>query len=148
MDRLFIIIFGLFLSIKAMAFPCFLTIVKDSCWTKYDVTVSAVNAGTGKDATSVTVPKSEKWKRVKFSCEPEEILTFKAVFSPVFWKSDEGKIYSSRRDWPFPDKIEKEASAWGVTLCYPKDFSEVPLPPDAVGNCVCDKSGIPPIPPQ
>lgn len=135
-------------SISVQAFPCFLTLVKDNCWTNYNVSVGATNATTGKLITTVTVLQGKSWTRQAFDCEPAEAISFVASFSPVFWENDVGKTYAALRDWRLPEAIATGDTAWNITLCYPGQFSEVPLPPDASGTCACKTDDIPPIPPQ
>ncbi len=68
-------------------------------------------------------------------------------FSPVFWEQDEGKIYSGIHDWHLPKSIKKDEKAWNITVCYPKDFSAVPMPPEAKSQCGCIRDNIPPVEP-
>ena len=136
------------LSCNVQAFPCFLTIVKDSCWTKYDVTVTAVNSVTNKTEISVLVPRDKSWARSAFSCEPSESLYFYASFTPAFWKQDVNKQYPAISKKSLPMLITKGATAWNITLAYPGDFSELTLPPDAKGSCRYDLKAVPPVEPQ
>src|ERR1700730_9161796 len=130
-------LFALF-SMPLHAFPCFLTLVKDTCWTNYNVTVTALRANNGKSLTQVTIPQGKSWARQPFDCEPAEELSFTAVFSPIFWASDKGKTYAVLNSRLLPSTIKKGETAWSLTLCYPADFSGVPLPPDAGEACHCD----------
>ncbi len=122
--------------------------VKDSCWENYTLTVNVSNAATGEPVATIIVPQGQSWVRQAFTCQPKDDLSLKATFTPVFWQNDEGKIYSALRDWKLPDSVAKGDTAWNVTVCYPEEFSEVPLPPDASGSCKCDFSNIPPVKPQ
>lgn len=130
------------------AFPCFLTIVKDSCWINYDVTVKVLDSSSNQVISTIIIPKGNRWARESFACQPKQIINFQAVFSPVFWASDQGKIYPGQNYWTLPFKIAKGDTAWSITMCYPEQFAEVPLPPTAKGNCQCNKTGIPPVKPQ
>ena len=140
--------FGVCCSLQTHAFSCFLTMVKDSCWTNYDVSVTVKNTATNAPVAMITIPKDKSWAREEVTCQPMESFSMEASYSPVFWESDEGKVYPARREWLLPKEIEKGQTAWSLTVCYPAEFSEVPLPPDAKGNCACDTSVIPPVPPQ
>lgn len=148
MIRLLFTVLILGFSLSANAFPCFLTLVKDSCWTNYNVTVVVTNAGTGDAIVTATVPKGKSWVRVPFTCQPAQALSFSATFSPVFWQDDTYKTYPSQHNWYLPETVKAGATAWSLTLCYPSEFSEVPLPPDASGNCGCQTDNIPPVKPQ
>ncbi len=128
------------------AFTCYYTLAKDNCWTDYTVTVDVINSKTGSPLTTVTVPKGEQWSRQMFECEPDLKLMYTARFSPVFWQSDIGKTYSAQNFWSLPSKINPGDSAWNVSVCYPADFSQVPMPPQAIASCKCDFTSIPAIP--
>ena len=130
------------------AFPCFVTLVKDSCWTNYDVSVDVIGTAKGNVITTVLIPKGQSWARGSFSCQPLDGLSYKATFSPVFWKNDTGKVYNAVRDYSLPATIQPGETAWNINICYPADFSEVPLPPTADSNCKCSLDGIPPVKPQ
>ncbi len=148
MPKMLMMLLGLCFSVQVQAFPCFLTLVKDSCWTNYNLMVSVINGNTGKLVTAASVPQGTSWARQPFDCQPAEGLSFTATFTPAFWESDSGKIYAAKHDWFLPKAIVKGDTAWNITMCYPRDFSEVPLPPDAGGNCKCNTDIIPPIKPQ
>ena len=95
--------------------------------------------------TSVDVCDGDSWARQAFTCQPGDTFSFVASFSPVFWQSDAGKTYAALSDRKLPASITSGDAAWSVTLCYPRDFSAVPLPPDASGSCVCDTSKVAPV---
>lgn len=130
------------------AITCYYTLVKDNCWTKYDVSVDIMDAATNKILKTITVPNGKSWSRQTFPCDPGQKLIYRAQFSPVFWESDKGKTYMAKNYWSLPNSFNPGDSAWNVTVCYPNDFSLVPLPPDASGNCSCDFNGIPEISPK
>ncbi len=144
MTKFIALLLGCFMFFQAHAFQCFLTLVKDSCWTNYNVNVVITNASTGKAITDVNVYLGKSWNRVQFECQPGETLSFSASFTPVFWQSDQGKVYPGFHDWTLPLKPAKGETAWNITLCYPEQFSEVPLPPTAGNSCKCNKEDIPP----
>lgn len=122
--------------------------VKDNCWTNYDLTVDVTNASTGKVILSIVVPQGQSWSRKAFVCQPSERLSMKATFSPVFWASDKGKSYLATHDWVLPDGIKTGDTAWNVNVCYSDDFTSVPITPDSNGACKCSLDKIPIIPPQ
>ena len=142
------IIFASIVTANVYAFPCLLTVVKDSCWTKYDVTVTGVNVMTNKTEISVLIPRGKSWARGSFSCDPSETLTFNASFKPAFWKGDVDKQYPSMSKKSLPTVITKDETAWSITLAYPGDFSSITLPPDASGNCKYDLKAVPAVEPQ
>lgn len=134
-------------STQASAFNCYVTMVKDSCWTDYNLTVSVSNANNGKELIEVLVPKGKSWGREAFACDKGMTLALTAKFDPVFWSTDEGKTFPGQRYWKLPDNIESGISGWNVTVCYPKWFANVPTPPNATANCKCDTDNIPTLPP-
>ena len=148
MHRLLIPLIGVCFTIQAQAFPCFLTMVKDSCWTDYNVTIVAADATTGKQITSVLIPQGQSWTRVQFNCQPKDSIEFVATFTPVFWENDKGKSYAGQRQWTLPEAIKAGDTAWNIPMCYPTQFSQVPLPPGADNNCKCNMEEIPLIKPQ
>lgn len=133
---------------EAHAFPCYITLVKDSCWTNYNVSVDVMNVLTEKHVTTIHVDQGKSWSRVEFNCDAKDTVRFKASFSPAFWESDKGKQFSAKRYWSFPEEILPKQSAWNMTLCYPGDFSAVPLPPDVSGDCRCNKDDLPAVQPR
>lgn len=139
---------ALFAVFPSWAFNCYYTLAKDNCWNTYDVAVDIIDGKSGAILTTVEVPKGESWTRTSFSCEPLQPLVYKARFSPVFWEQDKGKSYFSLNSWVMPETINPGDSAWNVSVCYPADFSQVPMPPEATGNCKCDFTVIPQIPPK
>ena len=148
MSKLLIALFSICLAVQAQAFPCFFTLVKDSCWTNYNLSVIVRNASTGKSITTVTVPQGKSWAREQFDCQPAEQISFSATFTPVFWEADIGKIYPSRHDWSLPEAVTAGDTAWNLNICYPSEFAEVPLPPEASSHCGCKTDNIPPVKPQ
>ncbi|WP_058535751.1 hypothetical protein [Legionella saoudiensis] len=131
------------------AITCYYTLAKDNCWLKYDVTVEVMDAVSAKVLTSITVPAGQAWGRVTFPCETNgQKLMYRARYSPIFWESEKGKVYSAKNYWSLPNEIKSGDSAWNVSVCYPTDFAAVPLPPEATNNCQCDFSTIPAIPPK
>lgn len=133
-------------STQASAFTCFLTLLKDSCWTDYDITVNMGNAVTGKPVLTLSVPKGKSFSRQEFTCQAGEVFNYTATFSPIFWESDKGKIFKGKRTWSLPNSIKKGDTAWNITICYPDEFSEIPLPPTANSNCQCSSQNLPPVP--
>jgi len=134
-------------STKIFAFPCFFTLVKDSCWTDYDVTVTVHDVINEQTILTVTVPKGKSWVREAFTCQPNQKLKYTAIFSPAIWENSEGKVYNAQHYWALPETITAAQKAWDIPVCYPEAFAEVPFPPKASGNCKCDLNSIPPIPP-
>lgn len=145
--RWFIAFAAFILSVQAWAFPCYLTLVKDSCWTNYEVNVVMMDALNRNKLTTITVPKSKSWARQKFTCQPGQKLVYEATFKPVFWKSEVGKVYEATRFWFLPNTVGTGETAWDIPVCFPAAFSQVPFPPDAMGNCQCDFKAVPSIKP-
>ena len=148
MLRVIMLLLGVVTSIDALAFPCFITMVKASCWADYTVTVSVTKPGSDKKVATIVIPIGKSWIRQAFSCEPADTLSLKATFTPTIWESDEGRIYSASRDWRLPQAVVKGDTAWNIPVCFPNAFSEVPVPPNASGDCGCVYDDIPPVKPQ
>ncbi|KTD47744.1 hypothetical protein [Legionella quateirensis] len=143
MMRLVVLSWIIFFSSPIWSFTCFYTLAKDNCWTNYDVTVDVIDATNLKKVFSLTVPKGKSWGRTEFTCTKAQSLLYYARYAPVFWQSEQGKTYPALRNWTLPGKINPGDLAWTIPVCFPADFSQVPLPPDAEGNCKCDFSTIP-----
>lgn len=144
----FIALFTGYTSIS-FAFPCFITVAKDSCWIEYNVTVSVLDVSNDrKKMVDIIIPQGSIWARKKTECEPKQLLQFEAQFTPVFWQEDRGKKYTSIRYKTLPANIGPQETAWNINVCYPRDFSQVPLPPEAGSNCKCDFSNIPNVEPE
>lgn len=146
--KISILALSLISSTPLWAFTCYYTLAKDNCWAKYNVTVEVLDAATAKVLTTVVVPAGTPWVRQEFSCEVGEKLMYRARFSPIIWESEKGKAYSAKNYWSLPNEMKPGDSAWNVSVCYPADFSQVPLPPEAGGTCKCDFDSIPAIPPK
>ncbi len=139
---------GLLLSIimlaqQAKAFPCFVTLVKDSCWIQYDVIIDVLDAVNDRILLTVTLPKGKKWSRESFEAEKGQQFMLRAHFEPAFWEADEGVRYFAKRYWSLPKEVQGETVAWNVGACFPEDFASVPMPPDAGPDCKCDRREIP-----
>lgn len=148
MRRLVLVWMCVCVVLQSHAFPCFITVVKDSCWTDYTVRVDVVDFRHNNLITTLVIPASKSFKRYEFVCEPGQTVAFNATFTPSFWEKEAGKVYSSQRSWSFPETIGSGQSAWNMTLCFSGDFLEVPLPPTGSGHCVCDKAHLPKIEPR
>lgn len=134
---------GLSFTMTSWSMTCELTLAKDSCWTKYNVTVNILDPEAQKNLGSIAIPAGQQWSKTRFTCNPGEKLIFSAGFSPQFWENDPDRTYMAAHYWSLPEKINTDETAWTMSLCYPQDFSLVPYPPDAKGNCACDFSKIP-----
>lgn len=133
----------LFFSLDTLAFPCFITMVKDNCWKNYNVTVDVLDAQTNEILVTLDIPKGVPWSRKSFESNPKQRFMLRARFSPAFWSGEENKYYYASRYWALPEEIVGETTAWHVGACFPENFSSVPLPPDAGSNCKCDRREIP-----
>ena len=130
-------------SLSVYAVPCYLTLVKDSCWKIYNVTVDIKDANSDKKIGSMTVPLDTAWGRQAFECSPGQTIALFAKFSPAFWSSDENKIFRGQRYWKLPDSIKSGEVAWNITVCFPDYFANVPMPPEAKSHCECEVDKIP-----
>lgn len=143
------ILLSIILSTQAHAVTCYLTMVKGVCWKAYDLTVDLSDADSGKIKMTTIIPADQMWIRKEFDCKPSDTIALEARFSPEFWEGDETRSFKGQRYWKLPDTAQKDETGWNVTVCYPKQFEDVPKPPDAGANCECDLTPIPKIePPQ
>lgn len=138
----------LFFSTPLMAFPCFFTLAKDSCWIDYDVTVVVTDADTSQQVLSINVPKGKSWTRQAFTCQTNQKLLYTATFEPTIWDNGKDAVYSAQHYWALPSAPTSKEKAWEIPVCYPAAFAAVPFPPNVSGNCQCDFDSIPAIPLQ
>lgn len=124
---------------------CYLDLVKDSCWNQFNVTITATDMNARQQLVKETVGQSKKWKRVAFKCKPGQTLYYSATFSPVFWQDLDDKVYYATKYWSLPNKLKKGDAAWEIKICFPKDFSGVPYPPEVGSNCRCQYDAITPL---
>lgn len=147
MKRILIGLVGAVLfSSEASAFNCFLTLVKDSCWTDYSVTVDLTNMMTSKSMIKATAPKGKTYIRQAFQCEADTSFDFSATFLPIIWEADKGRVYKGKVSWALPKKLTKGDTAWNITMCFPEQFTAVPAPVTSTGNCICDTTHLPAVP--
>jgi len=132
---------------SVFSFPCYFTLVKDNCWTNYDVTVVVTDANTSDILTRAVVPKGQQWIRSAFVCQPSQKLNYVATFAPTIWEGEENTKYTALSYWTLPASPDPGVSAWEIPACYSGDFSQVPLPPTAISSCKCNFKAVPPIPP-
>lgn len=130
---------------KAMAFTCYFTVVKDSCWTDFDLKVTALDTRDKSVLTTAVIPAKQSWTRTSFDCNPGQQLEYNAIFSPTFWENDKDKIFRSKKYRLLNSKIEPTDVAWDIQVCFPEEFAEVPFPPKGDKNCRCDFSLVTPI---
>jgi hypothetical protein len=136
------ILMGVSIAAPSFSMTCYLAIAKDSCWTGYNVDVTVIDAATRQGVASMTVPKNIPWVRVKFPCQAGQIFALQAQYSPVIWQGTENVMYSARNYWQL-NQAEAGVTAQSLNLCYGRDFSEVPIPLQASGQCSCDMQSIP-----
>ncbi len=150
--KFYIICFSLVLFVnQSFAFKCYITAMKSKCWQKHNVTIKVVDNVTGNQVINqLTIAKDKLWVRKEFDCQPKQGLVYTAQFEPYIWHDDEGKVYNVKRIWFLPEKVEKKISAWNIPICFPNNFSEVPILPDVDKYCNCESTAkeIPPIPLQ
>ena len=142
MQARYLLISGLLFSAHTYAFPCFLTMVKDNCWTDYEIKVKVVDTKDNKQLAEIIVPKAQSWGRISFQCEPGQIFLLNAKFSPLIWHAEAGRMYVSTRYWSLPKHTSAGEVAWNLSMCYAADFSGVPMPPSSTNSCKCDFSAI------
>jgi hypothetical protein len=144
----FLLISGLLFSSQLLAFQCYFTLVKSNCWADYSVTVNVVDVANNNTVLTIVAPKGQLWARQLFTCQSSQEFLYKATFEPYIWENEKGEVYNAINYWTLPSAIKAGESAWEISVCYPKAFSAVPLPPKATNNCACDFSQVPAIPPK
>ena len=143
MRKLYLLCLNLLVTINAHAFPCFITVAKDSCWTNYDVTVRVIDAHTNQQFGQIILPKGKSVAVLSFQCDPSQVFMLNAQFSPIIWQNDAGKMYSSQSYLTLPSAVKPGEVGWNFSTCYPSDFAGVPMPPTATNSCKCDFSSAP-----
>ncbi len=121
-------------------FVCKLHLAKGECWQDYEVKVQIMNAVTYSVKKEVKLAANEMSKKEEFPCHPREQITFTASYSPEIWQGDKSKLFDTNKIWNTPSSLSETAGAWIVKICYPKQFSEVPLPAGAGKDCKCNFS--------
>jgi hypothetical protein len=130
-------------AVNAMAFPCFITMIKGKCWKNYSVKIDVLDSVDNSVLMSIDVPKEKSWERLYFDAKPKQRFILQATYSPSFWATEKDVKYHAKRYWALPEKLKTGIIAWNVDVCFPDDFSGVPMPPDAGQDCSCDKKDIP-----
>jgi hypothetical protein len=130
-------------STQILAFPCFITLVKGSCWKDYEVNIDVLNAEDNQVITTIKIPKGKSWTRESFEAKTKQRFMLRATFTPSFWKTEDGVQYYAKKYWSLPETVEGETVAWNVGACFSSDFASVPMPPETGSNCACDKKEIP-----
>ena len=148
MSRLIMLLLGVSVLTEAQAFPCYITMVKSTCWSSYNVNANIIDSASEKVLANINMPEGTSWGRQEIDCQPKQTVELQATFSPTIWEKEEGKVYFGKRYWSFPEEIKKDESAWNMTICYPGDFAATPYPPEASGTCPCDTTNIPVIQPR
>lgn len=128
------------------AFTCYLTLAKDNCWARYNITVEVLDVATSKTLATISVPDNQTWIRQSFACQPSQTLQYKAQFqyNPNFFEQEKNRIYTAKNLLELPSAVQPQEKAWNLSLCYSTDFAETPPPPEAISTCQCDFSKIPP----
>ncbi len=131
-------IYGLGLLIwvgQVYAFPCYVTVAKEGCWTPYQVDVQVIDEVKKTRIATVSIPKGEQYGRAQFDCSPKQELAFQATFQPAFWENERGAVYQGKKFIFLPQSVGAGEVAWNIPICFSSAFSKAPFPPDAAGNC-------------
>jgi hypothetical protein len=130
----------------AHAFSCYATLVKDSCWSNYTVSIDVVDTKKNKVLVTLFMPIGTDWDRETFDCDLGANLALKATFSPTMWRDQADRVYSGKSYWLIPKDAPTGVVAWNLTRCFPEDFAEVPVPIEATDHCTCSMKDIPALP--
>ena len=131
-------------SVSSYALSCVVTLVKDNCWLDYDVTIDIQDSRKKVSLSKALIPKGKNWNRVSFECEPTQVLSATAMFSPAIWEKDKDKVYNAVRFWTLPGLPPEKEALWSINICFPGQFESVPSPLQTQ-NCGCSLDGIPPV---
>lgn len=129
----------------AKEIECYLTVVKNDCWKTYNVDVTLTDLASKEKIVSLRAPSGKLWSRDKFTCTLGKVLEYSATYSPVFWQTDQGKVFYSNKYWTLPESLAENQAALNITICFPEQFVGTPIPPDATAKCKCDTSVAPEI---
>lgn len=140
-----LLIAGLLISFEAWSLTCYITMAKDNCWKDYNVLVDVQSGATNARIIQLNIPKGQNFARQSFECKPRDNFYYVATFTPVIWEDQAGQKYRSKLYWAIPGNIPADYVVWEVKACYPSDFAQVPITPEATDDCRCDFSSIPPI---
>lgn len=127
------------------ASPCVVTIAKSVCWGDYQVHVELLDRINNQLLADTVLEKNQYWTRVTFDCKPLQVIKARAAFTPAIFKNDEGRFFMAKRFWAFPQSAPTPGSEWTFNICFDQEFSNLPMPLKANGNCACDFSKIPPV---
>lgn len=143
MIRCLILLLSLCVANATQAFNCYMTVMKGSCWSNYNVSIDVLDASNDKKIMTLSLLNNKLWNRQPFECTPNQTFNFQATFNPAIWQGDTDTVYLSKSSIQLPMVITKEARAWDVSVCFPESFAEVPTPPNNNGSCACDSSSVP-----
>lgn len=138
-----ILIMTFLVSSQIWAVQCYFTIAKSDCWKDYDVDVTIMDTNTEEVVQTAHIAKNSPYTRVNFECNPKQIFSVYAQFSPTIWTQDKNKKYSGVRFWAMPETAPQPGTIWGIDICYPTQFSDLPLPKTTISDCSCNFEAIP-----
>lgn len=127
------------------AIECYVTLLKDKCWSGYQVHMTIENLKSLNKVIDLDVGPNQTWARKKFDCEASQVLKKSVSFTPAIWDSEKGKIYQNNFMTRLPDTKPAQGVIWSMEVCFPKNFSQVPTPIKNMNDCGCDKTNVPEI---
>jgi hypothetical protein len=140
-----IFLIGMNLSGLLHAFTCHITIVKDNCWSDYDLNLEVFETRNEHTLLQTTLFEGKTYIRKTFECHAKQEISYKATFSPLIWEKDKDKVYYAKQSITLPEEVHPGEKAWTIDVCFSKQFSNVPMPPTAGQRCECDFDHLPPI---
>jgi len=135
----------LFAITPTFATQCVITVHKDTCWETYQVKIQFFDKKNNQPLTSIFIPGNQNWGRVKFNCQPGQVLAASASFSPTIYAGENNKTYSSARFWSLPSSEAEIGAIWALDICFGTDFANLPFPPKASNTCQCNPTDVPPV---
>lgn len=136
MSLLFLMNTPLWADAKA-PYPCQVRLIKTDCWKDVEVTVIAKDSETHKNIGGPIVLAKDSFETMQsLPCQPSQTMNFSATVLPTAWEGV-NTVYPSINFFNSPSKLPKNAEKWIVSLCFPDDFSSVPLPLSSNKTCRC-----------
>lgn len=132
-----IVLLGFSSSLVARPFDCDIRLTKSNCWYDREVRVQVINGANLEVETMHTISADKKYLVIPLNCNKVHRFTLKAAFDPPIWDDDKGRWFNSQRMWVVPNFIPVEQKQWVAEVCFPDDFSGVPLPLEDFTQCEC-----------
>lgn len=119
-------------------FTCQMHVAKGKCWRDFDVVVRVLDATSEQVLADAALGKNIMAVKKDFPCKPLQPITFNASYAPELWQGDSDRRFYAKGRWSTPAELSKDAKAWVIKICYPAQFTQLPLPKSFGEGCACD----------